>query len=348
MGRTAGVDLVVAKLHEYLAVPSVIGFERPFFRYLARELGGLGRTGHSAPGILHFAGSRPGRVVTAHVDRHGLVSRGGGRFGYAAHVVKAVEYGEEVASSRTFVATACGRLAGEPVAAYDPATGRVLGRGTTAHRCDLDTAVEIRAAGLEHVPAGTPAGFELGCVEAGERVIGQLDNVLSAAIVYALVHGGFDGDVVFTAREEAGWSARHFLDHAASHLTPTHGLIVLDTSPFPDAGPVDEGIVVLRSRDAGGDFAAGLVERLMSAADAVGIRTLLKDREIEARNRELVAAGRKPAGLGRTELGRIVELSGGAWNGATIQVPTTDYHTNMETTSRSAIGSVLRLLEAVA
>ncbi len=346
MAGATGVDLVVQKLHEYLAIPSVVGFELPFFRYLARDFGGLGRTGVSAPGILHLAGSRSGQVVLAHVDRHGLVSRGGGRFGYAAHVVKAAEYGEEVRASRGFVATACSRLADEPVVAYDPGTGDVLGRGTTAHRCDTDASVEIHAAGLEYVAPDTPAGFELGCVEHGERVIGQLDNVLSAAVAYALAAAGYEGDVVFTAREEAGWSARHFLDYVASSLTPTHELLVFDTSPFPDSQPVDDGVVVLRTRDAGGEFAADLVERLMAEAAAAGIRYLVKDREIEARNRELAAAGGRPAGLGRTELGRIVELSGGTWNGATVQVPTTDYHTNMETTSRRAIDAVLRLIGA--
>ncbi len=342
-----GVDLVVEKLHEYLAVPSVVGFEGPFFRHLADDFAGLGRPLRQARGVLHLAGRRGDQVLTAHVDRHGLVSRGGGRFGYAAHVVKAAEYGEEVAASRGFVATACSRLADEPVVAYHPATGEILGRGTTAHRCDVDTAVEITATGLEHLPPGVPTGFELGCVEAGEHLIGQLDNVLSAAIAYALVAGGFDGHVIFTAREEAGWSARHFLDYAGANLTPTHGLLVLDTSPFPDPGPVDEGVVVLRTSDAGGDFDAGLVACLITEAGAAGLRWMLKDREIEARNRELVAAGRKPLGLGRTELGRIVELSGGAWNGATVQVPTTDYHTNMETTSRSAVGAALRLVAAV-
>ncbi len=347
MAGAPGVDQVVAKLHEYLAVPSVVGFEMPFFHHLAGDFAGLGRRARHAPGILHLPGLDRTRALTAHVDRHGLVSRGGGRFAYAAHVVKAAQYGEEVAASPGFVATVCARLGDEPLVAYDPESGEILGRGATAHRCDTDTTIEIAASGLGDVPAGTPAGFDLGCVEEGERIVGQLDNVLSAAMAYALVAAGFAGDVVFTAREEAGWSARHFLDYANRHLTPTHGLLVLDTSPFPESGPVDAGVVVLRTRDAGGEFSAGLVDRLVAEAEASALDYLIKDRDIEARNRELVAGGRKPARLGRTELGRIVELSAGAWNGATVQVPTTDYHTNRETTSRRAIRHALRLVAAV-
>ncbi len=338
------VDLVIAKLHEYLAVPAVVGFEGPFLRHLAADFEVLGRPARLGAGVLHVAGPDARPVLTAHVDRHGLVALGGGRFAYAAHAVKAAEYGEEVAPGRRLVATVCTRLADELVVAYDSASGRQLGRGTTAHRCDIDTDVEISVAGLDHVPAGTPAGFALGCVESGGDVSGQLDNAISAALAYALVSAGFGGQVVFTAREEAGWSARHFLDHAAGQMAPTQELIVLDTSPFPERDPVDGGTVVLRRRDAGAAFAPALVDRLAAAAAGEGIPYLFKDEEIERRNREV---GGKPQGLGRTELGRIVELSGGAWNGATVQVPTTDYHTNMETTSCAAIGAAVRLLTLV-
>ncbi len=338
------VDLVIAKLHEYLAVPAVVGFEGPFLRHLGADFEALGRPVRHGDGVLHVAGPDARPVLTAHVDRHGLVALGGGRFAYAAHVVKAAEYGEEVAPGRRFLATACTRLADEQVVAYDPASGRELGRGVTAHRCDVDTSVEISVAGLDRVPAGVPAGFALGCVESGGDVSGQLDNAISAALAHALVDGGFAGQVVFTAREEAGWSARHFLDHATGQMTPTQELIVLDTSPFPERGPVDAGAVVLRRRDAGAAFAPALVDRLAAAATAGGIPHLFKDEEIERRNRE---GGGKPRGLGRTELGRIVALSDGAWNGATVQVPTTDYHTNLETTSRAAIAAALRLVTIV-
>ncbi len=337
MGAPAGVDLVVAKLHEYLAVPAVVGYEGPFLRHLAADFGAAGRRVTAAPGILAIDGPADEPILTAHVDRHGIVATGGGRFGYAAHVVKAAVYAEEVAVSGRFAATACSRLADERVVAYDPESGEGLGSGTTAHRCEHDAEVELAVAGLEDLPAGTPAGFALGCTEVGNLVVGQLDNTLSAAMAYALVAGGFPGRIVLTTREEVGWSARHFLDFAASaELRPSRELVVLDTSPFPDRGPVDEGVVVLRARDATADFAPELVARLGAAATAAGLPHLYKDRVLKA-------AGHGDR-LGRTELGRIAEMSGGAWNGATVQAPTCDYHTNSETTSRVAIANVLDLL----
>ena len=57
-----------------------------------------------------------------------------------------------------------------------------------------------------------------------------------------------------------------------------------------------------------------------------------------------LAQGLEIKDLGSTELGRLVLETSGEWNGATLQIPTTEYHTSYETTSRGCIESFYRLL----
>lgn len=84
----------------------------------------------------------------------------------------------------------------------------------------------------------------------------------------------------------------------------SQSLIVLDTSPFPDRESAAAQHVTLRNRD----------------------------------------VGQKPLSFGRTELGRIVAATEGKVQGATLQIPTTGYHTPSETTSLEACASFLGVL----
>jgi hypothetical protein len=48
--------------------------------------------------------------------------------------------------------------------------------------------------------------------------------------------------------------------------------------------------------------------------------------------------------LGKTELGHFVDETEGRYNGATVQLPTTNYHSNHETTSELAIENFYKAL----
>ena len=48
--------------------------------------------------------------------------------------------------------------------------------------------------------------------------------------------------------------------------------------------------------------------------------------------------------LGITELGHIVDKTNGRYNGATVQLPTTNYHSNHETTSELATENFYKTL----
>lgn len=345
-------ERVLVKLQELVAIPSVVGYEGPLMRHLAAQLEGHGLKVTSRQGVVVGNGDRAGQVVvTAHADRHGLICTGPGQFTYAADVLPSIR-GAATNHRHSFVETVCDRFEDEMVRAYDPRTGTTVGDGQVAHMavCNIDDlGIEVPVRGLEHVATATPVAFDGRVGRNGHHVSAQLDNVLGVAMALVLVDMGFDGTVVFTAEEEIGGSWR-YLNHELLQRTDAHRtLLVLDTSPFADSEAVDAGAIVLRWRDASARFDVPQVSRLIEIAQDHRIPVVVKDRLIERLNEERRAHGVPEEGLGRTELGRLVVGSAGWANGATLQVPTTAYHTNAETTSVEAIRNGMRvLMDAVA
>lgn len=325
-------EAVIERARRLLDVPSVVGFEDPLFDVLSEDLTKLGRSVRLVGSVLVAEGEGQ-RVLSAHADRHGLVTLGDGLLGYAARRAA----GEHQPLSTAFAGRVCSRFRDEDVVAYDAESGAVVGVGRVEHaaHCGLGPELLLDSNGLEALPAGIPVAFAAGLERDGDLIKGQLDNVLSVALAFELIAGGFDVTALFTRGEEAGRSwiglSAYFADSEFADL------LVLDTSPFDEPDVVRSGTVVLRRRDATGVFAADLVERIERSAGLAGVDTVFKD--------ELLAAQGRP--LGRTELGRLVSSTSGRLNGATVQVPTTDYHTNRETTSHGAITNVLRVLAAL-
>lgn len=299
-------------------------------RALEADLDALGRPHTRAHGLLAVPGGAP--AVSAHIDRHGFVTQTGGRLAYAAS-----EAGAHRALTPMAAARICRRFEDEDVIAYDPDTGVVIATATVRHgdHCGIGPAIDLVAPRLGTAPAGTPVAFVAPRQGDEPWVRGQLDNALGAALAMELVAGGFEGSVLFTLGEEAGvsWEAL-----AAWFDRPTDELIVLDTSPFDGSDPARRGVAVLRRADAGGRFSEAVTDRIERAADEANVPVVWKDSFLAA------AGGR----LGRTELGRLVAATDGSVSGSTLQIPTTDYHTNYETTSCNAIEAVGRILQRVA
>lgn len=321
---------IAALTARYLDIPAVVGFEDPFVAALESELDRIGRPHRRVGGLLAAPGE--GWTISAHIDRHGLVTRDDGTLGYAAS-----EIGEHRPLGARMQAAVCRRFAGEAVVAYDPDTGEPLARGTVQHRdhCGLAAPEALVATGIAGLPAGVPVSFAP--PQAAPRpgwLSGQLDNVVSAAIAVALLEQGFSGTVLFTRGEEIG---RSWESLAAWFTEPERRLVVLDTSPFDDADAATEGAAVLRNRDAGATFDPDTVADLERAAAQAEVPVIWKDHVLEAQS--------KP--LGRTELGRLVAATSGRVSGATLQVPTTDYHSNHETTSLAGIGGVWKVLTSL-
>lgn len=345
-GVDIGLEEFLATLQALIREPSVVGTEDSFFRVIRRELEEVGVDFHCYQGILVARGDEPdGLVLSAHIDRHGLLCTGPNEFQYAAFI--AGNQGEQTGDSvsEQMIDSIADRFRGQRVQAHLPYTGTYLGQGviTRSFVCPYRRNLIFELDGLAFLQPGTPISFLDRLRIDGERLSAQLDNVLSVAILIHLFRRGFQGTALFTAQEEAGRSWRYALSWFLSHQLQTDRLLVLDTSPYPTREAAEAQDVVLRRRDSNGAFAPGITDELVEHCERLGIGYTFKDAYIESLN----ATRPKPMSLGRTELGRLVAATDGRINGTTLQIPTTGYHTTSETTSLASVTATLRLLSSL-
>ncbi|MEZ5323913.1 MAG: hypothetical protein R3F19_02490 [Verrucomicrobiales bacterium] len=340
------LDLLAA----FVRTPSVVGSEEPFFRVLQRELELHGVSVRRYQGLLEAFGDRPeSLIVSAHVDRNGVVASGPGEFQYAAFVARAQGDLDGNSISEQMAGTIGGRFAGARVEAYDPWHGGYLGQGeiVSSYRCEKRNNVIFEIPALQPLRPGTPVAYLEHLDVRENSIAAQLDNVLTVTLAVDMFRRGFQGTVLFTAEEEAGRSWRYILAWLRRHEKTTQRLLVFDTSPYQDAEAANAQDIVLRRRDANAVFAEPLVTELSDICDYLKIAHTYKDTFIDELNATRVSEGLPPRSLGRTELGRVVAATNGEVNGATLQIPTIGYHTSQETASLSAVNAALRVTSAL-
>ncbi len=330
-------------LRHLIREPAVVGAEDSFFRVLRRELEELDISVERHSGILIARGGDPdGVILSAHVDRNGLVCTGPNEFQYAAFIAgnRGELTGDSV--SEQMVATIADRFTGQRVQAHLPYTGTYIGQATITkgYLCPKRLNLIFELDGLAYLEPGTPVAFLDRLTLTDHHISAQLDNVVSVALIIYLYRNGFRGTALFTAQEEAGRSWRYAQAWLQRESISTNRLLVLDTSPYPDTATASEQDLVLRKKDASGDFDPYFTAEIAGRCDELGIRYSYKDEWIERQNlhRE------KPYTLGRTELGRLAAASEGQVNGTTLQIPTTGYHTAEETASLASIQAAMGLL----
>ncbi len=351
------VEGFLTTLQMLIREPSVVGTEDSFFRTVRRELEELGIYVAYYQGVLVARGSSPQQLIlSAHIDRHGLLCTGPREFQYAAFIAgnRGEMTGESV--SEQMMSSIADRFTGQRVQAHLPYTGTYQGQGTITRSfvCPQRRNLIFELDGLDYLQPGTPISFLDRLRLQDGYLSAQLDNVLSVAMLIHLFRHGFQGTALFTAEEEAGRSWRYALAWFQSQQLWTQRLLVLDTSPYPTRSAADAQQLVLRNKDANGLFAPELTRELAERCQTLGIRYSFKDEIVEALNASrrqsmpqeptLANQGLKPLSLGRTELGRLVAATQGKLNGSTLQIPTTGYHTTSETTSLHSVTAALRLL----
>jgi hypothetical protein len=341
------IDLLKALVRQ----PSVVGAEHSFFRVLQRELEERGAQVTWYEGLLVAQGSKPfSAMFSAHIDRHGLVCTGPNEFQYAAFIAGNRTDLLNNSVSEELMSKITGRFQGVPVYAYEPWSGVYRGNGVikSSHVCEYRNNLIFETEGLDTVVAGTPVAFKDKLKISNDRFEGQLDNVLTAAVLVHLFSLGFEGTAFFTAQEEAGKSWRYLLEWFRRFGGSTNRLFVVDTSPFPDIESANNQLLVLREKDANASFnqeATALIENLCRKHK---LSYLYKNRYVETENLRRLSSGEKPRSLGSTEMGRIIAASNGLVDGTTLQIPTNGYHTMAESASCAAVEAFMQLLSVIA
>ncbi len=331
--------------------PSVVGSEHSFFRVLQRELEERGAQVTWYEGLLVAHGDKPNSLMlSAHVDRHGLICTGPNEFQYAAFVAGARSdlLGNSVGEQ--LMKKIVDRFGAEFVYAYEPWSGAYCGRGVInrAYICEYRNNLIFEVKGLEHLVAGTPVAFADALKVTDQALVGQLDNVLTTAALVYLFGLGFKGTVFFTSQEEAGKSWRYLLEWFRRFGNSTNQLIVVDTSPYPDFQSAAQQQLVLRNKDANASFNPALTQKLLNLCDKRGVCFQMKDAYVEAMNVQLRAAGEDPRSIGSTEMGRIISASNGLVDGTTLQIPTSGYHTMSESAPIASVKAFIDILSDLA
>jgi len=343
---------ILAKTDEYLQIPSVIGFERAFIQYLFADFSKRGCEVRMYNKFLTVSkkNSKNPKVLTAHIDRHGIVTDLNGNFEYAAFNVKK-SYGINIKGSEKFFKKVGQRFIDEIVYAYNYLSGDKYGEGKVkSFSYDVEKKnlfFEIEGfSDIKRLQAPIPVAYKSQLKIREGLVSSQIDNVISISVIHQLVSDGFDGKIILTAEEEIGRSWKYIVDYLLEQGVSTQEIITLDTTPYDDLRAVQNGLIVLRNKDENGIFNPELVSSLREICESQGIKYEMKDEVIEAQNAKCLD-GAEPKTLGKTELGRIIQHTEGRFNGATIQLPTINYHTNHETTSELALNNYYKALKKI-
>ena len=331
--------------------PSVVGAEHSFFRVLQRELEERGARVTWYEGLLVASGSKPHSLMfSAHIDRHGLICTGPNEFQYAASVAGARSdlLGNSV--SEQLMKKIVNRFPQQKVFAYEPWSGAYRGAGQIdrTYICEHRNNLIFEVDGMQHLVAGTPVAFLDKLQVTEEALVGQLDNVLTAAALVYLFEMGFQGTAFFTAQEEAGKSWRYLLEWFRRFGGSTNQLVVVDTSPYPDFKAACHQHLVLRNKDANAVFNKDLTLKLRRLCEQAGFSVQFKDEYIEALNKQQAVNGEDLSSLGSTEMGRVISASGGLVDGTTLQIPTSGYHTMAESAPIASVKAFISLLSKLA
>lgn len=340
-------EALINLIAQLIRSPSVVGAEHSFFRVLQRELEERGAKVTWYQGILVAQGNDPESLFfSAHIDRHGLICTGPNEFQYAAFISgsRSDLLGNSV--DEELMRKIVKRFPEQSVYAYEPWSGAYRGSGKVKHSyiCPKRKNLIFELENLQHLVAGTPIAFADKLSITDEALVGQLDNVLTAAVLVYMFELGFQGTAFFTAEEEAGKSWRYLLEWFLRFGGQTNQLVVVDTSPFPDFETASKQDLVLRNCDANASFNQALTEKLANLCEKHNYSVTYKDDYTKQLNVERLEQGLEPFSIGSTEMGRIINGSNGLVDGTTLQIPTSGYHTMSESAPIKSVAAFLDII----
>lgn len=343
------VEHILNKVKEYIEVPSVVGYEGPFVEYLQHSFTEKWLTTERMNNFLVVHWKKPNsQIISVHIDRHGVIKTGRNEYKYASFVVEKDWYHVDYYKSPDFLSWLYNEYVNEKVVAYDYTTGEELGQAYIEDVYMNPSTSQLRFTinGMDDLKIWTPLSYSLWHEDDvnNKRFSGQIDNVISVALVSYLYELWFEGTCLFTPEEEIGQSRSYIHYYMQKHSLPYKKLMVLDTCPFETDVHLNDGSVVLRNQDALSHFNLTEVFLVQTIANVLEIPWIKADDEIKEENIVLVEKGLQPKGLGITELGQLISHTNAEYLWFTIQIPTTWYHTNHETASYASIENWCKLV----
>lgn len=361
--------------NEFLSIPSVIGHETPFLRYLEEKIRQLGystllKEDHL---IINPYTEKSGLLFSVHVDRHGFIRKQDNSIEYIAFDMKKKkgikfkreeieedekELVEELSKhlphfqvtllkeylrfksaehdlkftrqgGESFFEKVGLRYTGENIVSYNEKTGNKINEfRITRH----DISPEKKKVNFE-VDKPLSNNDKIFMLKPflkidNDKFYGQIDNVISAAVIYYFLKNyEVSSEIIFTTKEETGESYEQVLDYFNKGKKDMR-LAVLDTSPYGDLTEREKGFITLRKGDERHGYDSVLVEE---------IREKLANKKI--------SFDFKPSFIGRTELGKVSEMTKGKVTGLTLQLPTTNYHSNYETATLKSLENYMEAIE---
>lgn len=337
------------KIDEYIQVPSVVTCEKPFVDYLEKDFRALGANINRRGTTLGVHRGDGAYVLSAHIDRHGLIAQGDGLFAYAAGEFKQDHVYKEWTERRKSLESIAERYVGKAVYAYNAHSGKKIASGKveSSNFCEIRQNITFTIPQLEAIETNTPVAYTHDCTQQEGNYDGQIDNVVSAALIHTLYAHGYEGHALFTPQEEIGRSWQYLYAYLNQFDLKKKKLLVLDTSPFQGESCVSAGNVVLRYRDAQSTFDASFTDYLADVCAQLDVPCLFRDKQILQENEELSSLNQDVRGLGNTELGHLLVKADNTLCATTLQIPTCNYHESNETTSYLALQNALRVLEKI-
>jgi putative aminopeptidase FrvX len=221
------------------------------------------------------------------------------------------------------------RYVNHSITSYNKNTGEKLGKYKTKNY-SLNVKKHIVEYRLDKVVKPNEEVFMLNSnIETFEdKFSGQIDNVISVALLFFLLEkGDFDNQIIFTCEEEIGESYKYIISHFKNlEDKSSKKLIVLDTSPYYDFQDKEKGFITLRNGDERGKFEDSFFDLINKIISKLHLPCEIKE-----------------SFIGRTELGKVM-LNSTKIIGTTIQLPTTNYHTIYETSTIKSLENYYKLI----
>ena len=320
----------IKKISKIASIPSVSLFERPLLRYIGQYFRAPDHNRIITDRYAAFVSkdNKNDVLLTIHIDRLGLVKS-------SKLITYSNYYGYEHYSKNYKPNIVFGdRFLGKKVVAYHPTSGRSIGQGIVT-QCHINTddklSFDIKGISWNLEQDPVPIGYQPSICLNKNRISGQIDNILAIYIGYLLLKNRSKFSIIFTSEEEIGFSWNFISNFLDTHHHST--VLVLDTTNIEHLIGLKDVDIVFRVSDDKAEFGQDLIEKLTGLANKSGIRYFLKTKNPDSTKIRTI-----------TEIGRLIDQSKHKIQGATVQLPSINYHTVDETTTVYSLTKTIQFL----